>query len=222
MEWNSDGVELKTLAMTRSLMGEAKGEEQMWGSEYTSWRSEHEHTTRDVVDGWIKWVGRRVRCHIRQGGEAYILTLMFRHIGGKRQSQIAQMHSEVRRLYSAMATKFDRNPRSPGATLPTWIIIPDYPVPKHEKQSLRDVTINDGLHMSGVALMPLESRFKTRLDHHFQDHQSKYLKQEYPLARIHAQIILRDPRQVADYSFKTVKRGRVSPDDVLILSARSE
>jgi hypothetical protein len=130
------------------------------------------------------------------------------------------MRREVERVYCQMLTRIVRAPKSLSqkGRLPIWIISPDYPVYKHEKKALRDVAVNDGLHMSGVALIPPGSRLRQRLDHHLRDNKRLYLQPDSPLCRIHAEPITETPEQVADYSLKSVKRSRTSIDDILVLT----
>src|SRR5829696_7310266 len=91
--------------------------------------------------------GDMVKSRLRQGWDGYLISFMFNRARGSRPSVIRQMHREVERIYSTVLTRIIRDPRKvPIVTLPLWIVCPDYPVPKHAKQSLRDVTVNDGLH----------------------------------------------------------------------------
>ena len=99
---------------------------------------------------------------------------------------------------------------------------PDLPVPKAQKQRLRDITLNDGLHLHALALIPPGSQMEGGLDQHFADNQALYVRREHavarhPLARVHAQPIIRDPDYVTEYVFKSLSRQRFSLDDVLIL-----
>src|SRR5215212_5495706 len=64
---------------------------------------------------------------------------------------------------------------------------------KKVKKALRDVAVNDGLHMSGVALIPPGSRLRQRLDHHLRDNKRLYLQPDSPLCRIHAEPITETP-----------------------------
>ncbi len=107
------------------------------------------------------------------------------------------------------------NSRAGFNLLPRMILFPDFPVFKWEKKSIRDVSVNNGLHYTGIALTPPFSRFRSTLDVHFIQHQQDYLSDK--LARIHAKALLWDPRHVTEYAFKSVKRGRVSQEHIIIL-----
>jgi hypothetical protein len=95
------------------------------------------------------------------------------------------------------------------------MLFPDLPVYKRKKRSLTDVSINDGLHYGGIALTPPISRFSTTLDAYFDEHEKEYVNQT--LDRIHVEPIISDADYVTDYVAKSVKRGTVSEDDIVIL-----
>ena len=97
---------------------------------------------------------------------------------------------EIERVYSRLVTRFDRNPRSPAGSqrLPVMILFSDLPVYKREKQSIKDVSINDGLHYGGIVLTPPVSRFQGTLDAHFKEEQDKYVNDK--LTRIHVKPII--------------------------------
>jgi predicted nucleic acid-binding protein len=95
------------------------------------------------------------------------------------------------------------------------MLFPDLPVYKHEKKSIQDVSINNGLHYGGIALTPPVSRFRSTLDAHFDQDQDKYVNDK--LARIDVKPITRNAAYVMDYAAKSFKRGRVSDEDIIIL-----
>jgi len=95
------------------------------------------------------------------------------------------------------------------------MLFPDLPVYKHQKKSIEDVSINDGLHYGGIALTPPISRCKTRLDRYFRNNHDDYLSNK--LARIFVEPITHAHDYVTDYVMKTIKSGRLSHDDVVIL-----
>jgi hypothetical protein len=95
------------------------------------------------------------------------------------------------------------------------VFFPDVPCYKREKQTLCDVTINDGLHFHGIILVPTKSRLKVPFLQHLRDKRKSY--GQGSTLTIHAEPIRDHHRFVADYAGKGVKRGRVSYDDVLVL-----
>ena len=124
-----------------------------------------------------------------------------------------------------MLTRVVRKPASEAFKdrLPFWIACPDYPVPKHTKQALRDVTVNDGLHVQAVACLPPRNRLAASLDRHVAEDNGLYLRDRKPLARLHVEPMTHDPEKAVDYLLKNVARGRVTLDQIIILPrARSE
>ena len=90
---------------------------------------------------------------------------------------IRQMQREVERVYATVLTRIIRNPRKiPLFGLPLWIVFPDYPVPKHAKMELRDVVLNGGLHLHGIALFLRRNRMNCGLDDHFEMAQELYVR----------------------------------------------
>jgi hypothetical protein len=87
------------------------------------------------------------------------------------------MEREILRWYGRLATRTVRNPRSPkwAPLLPKGIFVPDLPVAKKSKQDLRDVVINDGLHMHGIVVANRLGRISEPLDIHFERNLEKYL-----------------------------------------------
>jgi hypothetical protein len=95
------------------------------------------------------------------------------------------------------------------------VFFPDGPCYKRQKQALRDVSINDGLHFHGLILVPTKSRLKVPFLQHLRDKKRSYGR-GYILTT-HAEPIWDQERFVADYGGKAVKRGRLSYDDILVL-----
>ena len=60
---------------------------------------------------------------------------------------------------------------------------PDYPVFKHEKISLAQARVNDGLHMHAILGIPLKSRLKEDIESHVERKPHAYIKA--PLRKIH-------------------------------------
>ncbi len=167
----------------------------------------------ELMGGYQDWVQN----YVDQGWMPFIISFMFNQLRGSDSSILGQMKREIERAYSRLPTKFHRDPNSRTGFnfLPRMILFPDFPVFKWEKKSIRDVSVNNGLHYTGIALTPPFSRFCSTLDVHFMQHQQDYLSDK--LARIHAKAILWDPRYVTNYAAKSVKRGRVSQEHIIIL-----
>ena len=168
------------------------------------------HATMEQVHKWtIEYLNLR--------WEAYFVTFLFRHIPGPAPEKIRQMQEEMSRFYGKLASWVVRKPRSPefAHLLPRGVFFPDGPCYKREKQALRDVSINNGLHFHGIILVPTKSRLKVPFLQHLRDKKRTYGRGY--LLKTHAEPIWDEQRFVADYAGKAVKRGRTSYDDVLIL-----
>src|SRR3954453_3486663 len=167
------------------------------------------------VKVYAKWVSNYMENH----WDGYLLTFMFRQLSGSRASVLRQMERELERVYARALTRIVRKPRCEAAQgqLPILLGSPDFPVPKAQKQSLGDVTLNDGLHVHALALIPPGSRMREGLHQHFAAGQPSYIRPGFPLLRLHAQPISHDPGYVAEYALKSVIRGRVSLDDIIVL-----
>jgi hypothetical protein len=94
------------------------------------------------------------------------------------------------------------------------IAAPDGRVFKHKKQRLSDVTINDGVHMHGVLLVPWHSRLKEGVETHFKTHSKLYVRNN--LLRLNVQPIQSSPENVVDYAMKALKAGTFGCDDIII------
>ena len=122
--------------------------------------------------------GDFVNTQISHGMHGYFLSFMFRHIPGSDNSRMLEMKKHLGWFYGRLAKA-----SVPKASHPKWspflpkaILAPDFPVFKHSKQTLRDVTINNGLHWHGLILKhPFGPCLHEPLDVHIQDNLAKYL-----------------------------------------------
>jgi hypothetical protein len=142
---------------------------------------------------------------------------MFHPVPGGKQAKLQNMSGALYRFYTTLLTRVVRKPNSPfhSGQRPLLIAVPDYPVPKRNKQWSTDVAINDGLHFHGILAVPLESRLREDLITHINDNAETYVK--YPLRRIDAVLVEEKLNFVTDYGFKSVKRNRFKWDDMIVL-----
>lgn len=103
-----------------------------------------------------------------QNWSAVFLTVLFRPLAGGREAKITQMKTEIERIYSILTTQICRHPGSRSTTLPLLIGMPDLPVHKTTKISIRDAVVNDGLHYHCIALIPSGSRFANKMKYHYE------------------------------------------------------
>jgi hypothetical protein len=142
---------------------------------------------------------------------------MFSQLQGSLGSKSQRMESELLRWYGRFATRTVRKPRSPewAPLLPKGIFVPDLPVFKRSKQDLRDVVINDGLHMHGIVVANRFGRISEPLDEHFSKNLEKYLTGN--LRYIDIERITRTAGYVTEYAMKGLKRPTFTMDNVLVL-----
>jgi hypothetical protein len=168
--------------------------------ELTRWWT-REMENRECTDGW----------------DIFLVTFQFEQIHGSTSTRLKEIQNCVCRFYSKLLTRVVRKPRSRLQLhlRPKMLAIPDYPVAKPKKMSIRDVTINDGLHVHAILGLPHESRLKEWLPAHVERKKRAYIKR--PLSSIHFEPVTRTLTKVVDYSLKSIKRGRCRWEDVLIL-----
>lgn len=174
------------------------------------WRGRAETNLVEAYGNWVgEWVSR--------GWDAYFVTLMFDQLPGSMQAQVAQMHHAVMGVYSRLAPRIVRKPRSPiwAPLVPRAVFAPDLPVAKRRATLGCEPPVNDGLHMHGVILSNRSGRLKEPLDEHFEQKQATYLTGR--LRTIDLRRIDRNPEYATAYALKGLKRSCFSGDDLLIL-----
>ena len=87
---------------------------------------------------------------------------MFESIHGSEKMVLVQMRRAIEKFYGQFSTRFARDPRAEISQMhiPRFLLFPDKPVKKHERATVREVSINaGGLHYNGPMLIPRHSRF---------------------------------------------------------------
>jgi hypothetical protein len=166
-----------------------------------------------LIQAYGKWVKQQ----IDDGWDAYFFSFLFSQLPGSFGAKTQQMEREIVRWYGRLATRSVRKPRSPrwAPLLPKGIFVPDLPVFKRSKQELRDVVINDGLHMHGIVVANRFGRISEPLDEHFSKNLEKYLTGN--LRHVDIEPIYRTAGYVTEYGMKALKRPVFSMDQVLVL-----
>ena len=174
-------------------------------------------TSEKVETGYATWAEE----FVADGYQPYLLTFMFDQMRGSLDRVGHQMLREIERVYTCHLTRVVRKPNSPFHLheRPVWLCSLDRPVFKHVKSSLRDVTVNDGLHAHAAAFYWPRNRLDEDLNAHFESHRDLYIIPGHSLARIDVEPITYDPGYVTGYARKSVRLGRVGEDAVLILPA---
>ncbi len=168
---------------------------------------------KELVRGYQRWARKLVR----EGWKPYEISLMFSQLPGSQEAILKQMKKEIYEFYSKLVTKYHRNPRSKigSAVLPRMAFFPDLPAFKYKKKSIEDVSLNDGLHYGAIALTAPVSRCRKDIDVLIEDNLDKYITDR--LIRIYVTPITHAVEYVVDYLMKSIKTGRLSPDDIVVL-----
>jgi hypothetical protein len=173
--------------------------------------------TRYVKLGLIHHYGSWVQQQMDEGWDGYLFTFVFNQLPGSIRVKNQLMEREIVRWYGRLATRTVRKPRSPkwAPLLPKGVFVPDLPVYKKSKQDLRDVFINDGLHMHGIGVANRWGRIVEPLDVHFAERLDEYLTSN--LRHIDVEHITHMAKYVTSYAMKGLKRPMFSPDQMLVL-----
>lgn len=177
-----------------------------------------------LVESYIEWTEER----IRKGYQAHLLTFMFNPMPGSTDAKTSEMYGVVTRTFQKVLPRVCRRPlKAHWDELPLWIGCTDWPIMKEGRDSLIDISINDGQHGHMLALESPMSRLVKRgislSDHIMYDAQEIYVQSEPYLHRIHCKAVVETPDRVTDYVLKALKTLRTSVDDILVLPrARSE
>lgn len=162
--------------------------------------------------------GQWVKDLVGQGYQPFFMSFMFQPLGfSPKENFIAIAHADIRRCYSCIVTRFAHHPNDirERSKLPIMLVAPDLPVPKTEKSSVQDVTINDGLHFHAMFLQPPVSRFKQQF-HLWAKASQDQLIGGTSISRMWVGRVACTPDYMTEYAFKTVGK-KLSLDTVLIL-----
>jgi hypothetical protein len=177
------------------------------------------YTSRQSRSAVIGAYGDMVEDQMVLGWQPSLVTFMFRPLPGSKNTIINMMQHGIDKFYSTLVTRVVRNPRSPHQQhlLPKLIGAPDEPVFKHAKQSIKTVSINDGLHFHGIILLPGKSRLGEGLQDHVRSNREMYLAICDRLSHIDVKPITATPRKAVGYALKAVENGVCSLDDIVVL-----
>jgi hypothetical protein len=125
----------------------------------TNVHSTQSEEIRIRIKAFEKMIERKMT---RDGWNGYLVSFMFHPVPGVPTTKLGIMGEALYRFYATFLTRVVRNPNSifQLSQRPLLIAAPDYPVPKHHKQKLSEVTINDGLHVHGLLVVPWDCRLK--------------------------------------------------------------
>jgi len=127
------------------------------------------------------------------------------------------MVQETDHFYRVILKNVERKPRSEARRehMPIMLGHPDLPVRK-ETKNLREVYINEGLHMNGILLIPRRSRMKLTFDEHLRQNRKIYYGTSGVKRQIHVEPIRSSPEKATDYALKFMGRENLGFDHVFI------
>jgi hypothetical protein len=174
-------------------------------------------TDRRMLDQNIEALSMMARQRVADGWNASLLTMTFAQIPGSPAAVVGRMGDAAGRLYSTLVTNVVRRPASASAVgkLPVMIGAPDLPVPKLTKTIGPVIALNGGAHFHALLITPERSRLRTTVEKHFQAQRRLYARP--PVDSLDVRSITRTPERALEYVLKSVRRGRFTFDDVLIL-----
>jgi hypothetical protein len=155
-----------------------------------------------LLQCYAEWVGY----YIDNGWQGYLLTFMLYQLPGLDASRLLTMKKHVAWFYGRLAKASVPKASSLkwSSFRPKLLVAPDLPVPKRSKQHTKDVTINNGIHWHGLALVnPLTPKLDVALDLHIKANLTKYCVGS--IKEINARMITHRPRHVASYGMKGLK-----------------
>lgn len=165
----------------------------------------------------IQQYGCWVKKHIEDGWDGYCLSFSFKPVAGSVPNKAATMEKDVTNWYGRLLTRMFHNPNSPrwAGLLPWGLFAHDLPVMKSRRKatfSIRQLRVNDGLHMHGILLARRVGRIKTSLEFHFEEKGYQY--QVGSIANFDIQRISTSPEHTqdhiehaTDYALKGLKRS---------------
>ena len=178
----------------------------------TKWSSNH----KDSAEVWIKGCTQWMQEWVSKGWELYYVNFMFEPFRGPPAAIVPKMRRGIHKFYGQFCTRFthDGRAKSKQERMPQLWLFPDLPGHKNAKSSLREVTINGGLHYNGPMLIPPVSRFKECPIKHLEEKQARYAR--HGIERIHI-VAGGDIPGLVDYAAKTIKNRRANEEDILVL-----
>lgn len=156
------------------------------------------------------------------GWTPYLLSIKFDEISGGPVKRKAVMEEEIHELFVFILCHTHKRPHGkPADDLPLMIAIPDDPVFKRNKDMLRNIAINDGLHYHAILVIPPWSRMSKPLEDALFERANR--RKNSCMLLPHVEPITHATDFVTDYAFKGLKSGRNSGDDLLVFPySRSE
>jgi len=174
---------------------------------------DNSHHANVLLHSYGQWINE----HMAYGWNGYLFSFMFDQLQGSDHGRMQEMKKQLGWFYGRLAKASVPKASSQkwSQYLPKAVLVPDFPVFKHSKQRLRDVTTNNGLHWHGIILATWRAlKLQQSLDVHVKENPGTYLVGH--IRRIDVKPITHDVEYVTGYGMKSLKSSRVSDDDILI------
>ena len=115
-----------------------------------------QNVREEMIGGYMEMVKEQ----ITRGFRPNFINFMFNHIPGNAAIRMDVMTAEVKRVHDILTRHIVRRPEAKNwcHLRPVFIGCPDLPVWKHEKELVRNLVVNDGLHFNVMAFVPEEAR----------------------------------------------------------------
>lgn len=174
--------------------------------------------TKTITDNYADLIIEKIKL----GYTCYLVTFLFPKLFGSYASLVQQMKKQLHRVYSTFVTRVNRRPKGADADdLPILIGAFDLPVYKTNRSTASDAIFNGGMHFHALLLVPGSSRLKQSLPDHFQKYKDLYTGAGRLIQAIDVRPVIETPERALDYVFKTIKRGKISYDDGVLLLPRT-
>lgn len=172
------------------------------------------HGQQHVMDAFYEMMERLLYA----GFEPHMLTLMFNQLSGSPRSVAHAMEKETEKTYARLLTRLIKKPGKMAIeSMPLLLACPDWPVPKKGKLLLLEASINDGRHIHGIFMVPPINRSKRALSEIVAENQSHFAGPNKILSRLHVEPIERTPQVAFGYVVKSIPRGRLGAEDLIVL-----
>jgi hypothetical protein len=150
----------------------------------------------------------------------YYVNFMFDRLSGSNDAILGQMRKRIKKgFYNELCNRCAHHPRAPGERhkLPEAMLFPDLPACKRviEGATKSHANANRGFHFNGPIRIPPTSRFKEDLAIYVENKEDHYAR--FGISKIDVRPIYGNLQFLADYTTKTLKRGRASLDEVFVL-----
>lgn len=174
-----------------------------------------------AIETYARWMQEKVD----DGWDPYLMTFMFNHLPYGSGNRFHTMMQQVENVYVKVLHNVLRRSIAPAQIekRPIWIVCPDFPVWKHAKQDIRDISINDGQHIHALGVFPNDSRLRTAVTWLIRDRPHIFAPPGGLLRRVQADLITSETTgYVMGYILKSIAKRRATLDDILVLPRARE